>query len=90
MCHNLLTTEKAGDLFPLRLVAYDDCSRYIQENLRQDYPNEAAPGTIFHPMQATTPIGFPLSVVLAHVCMQRCNETSYAELVREHPHLDDR
>lgn len=41
-------------------------------------------------MQATTPMGFTWSVVLAHACMQNTNELAYAELVSENPWLDTR
>lgn len=82
-----LQRRTAGSRLGPITVAYDDCSSHIQAHLRRHFPNDAGPSNIFHPMQATTPMGFTWSVVLAHACMQRCNETAYAELLCGHPQL---
>lgn len=64
MLHNLLFSKEDHDFIPMQETAHEDCRKTVQVHLRQSFPNEAAPGTLFRPIQAMNPMGFTWSVVL--------------------------
>lgn len=66
MFHNQLVPPPMRDLFPLQVIAFEDCNSGTTEHLRRTYQAHPRARGLFRPMQKTTPIGFKQSVIKAH------------------------
>lgn len=72
------------DMFPLPAVQFDTLQSDVQDHLTSRFGKEYCTGAAFRLLQATTPMVFKWSVVLAHVAMTQANDRAFAAMRKSH------